>query len=117
MSAVVFRLMVVLLILVQATPSRAQKTVGYGETSCKLWTKERRTETAISLAYSGWVLGFVSGVNAIGILTSDESRDFLKTAVAKQLIAWVDEHCHAHPDDHLDSAAFALIAPLKGKWN
>jgi hypothetical protein len=68
MSAVVFRLMVVLSILVQPTPSRAQKTVGYGETSCQSWTKERRTETAMSLAYSGWILGFVSGVNAIHIL-------------------------------------------------
>ena len=114
MSAVVFGLMVVLSILVQATPSRAQKTVGYGETSCKSWTKERRTETAMSFAYSGWVLGFVSGVNAIGILMSDESRDFLKTAVAKQMIAWVDDHCAAHPDDNLDSAAFALIGALKG---
>ena len=75
---VVFRLMVVLSILVQPTPSRAQKTVGYGETSCQSWTKERRTETAMSLAYSGWILGFVSGVNAIHILMVDQ--DFLKTA-------------------------------------
>jgi uncharacterized membrane protein YjfL (UPF0719 family) len=113
MSAVVFRLMVVLSILVQATPSKAQKTVGYGVTPCKSWTKERRTETAMSLAYSGWVLGFVSGVNATGILT-DTSRDFLKTAVAKQMIALVDDHCAAHPNENLDSAAFALIGALKG---
>jgi hypothetical protein len=114
MSAVVFRLMVVLSILMQATPSRAQKTVGYGETSCKSWTKERRTETAMSLAYSGWVLGFVSGVNAIHILMADKSQDFIKTAVAKGMIAWVDDYCAAHPDDHLSSAAFGLISTLKG---
>jgi hypothetical protein len=111
MSAVVFRLMVVLSILVQATPSRAQKTVGYGETSCQSWTKERRSETAMSLAYSGWILGFVSGVNAIHILMVDQ--DFLKTAVAKGMVAWVDDHCAAHPDDNLDSAAMALISALK----
>jgi hypothetical protein len=112
MSAVVFGLMVVLSILVQPTPSRAQKTVGYGETSCKSWTKERHAETAMSLAYGGWVLGFVSGVNAIHILTGDQ--DFIKTAVAKQMIAWVDDHCAAHPNDNLDSAAFGLISTLKG---
>ena len=114
MGAVVFRLMVVLSILVQATPSRAQKTVGYGETPCKSWTKERRTETAMSLAYSGWVLGFVSGVNAVQLLTADKSQNFIKTTVAKQMIAWVDDYCAAHPDDNLDSAAFAVINTLKG---
>jgi hypothetical protein len=77
---------VALLILVQAVPSMAQKTVGYGEISCTSWTKEHRTSSVMSLAYSGWVLGFVSGVNAVGILLENKSRDFLRTAVAKEII-------------------------------
>jgi hypothetical protein len=112
--AIVFRRIAALLILVQVVPSKAQKTVGYGEISCKLWTEERRTKSVMSLAYSAWVLGFVSGVNAIGILEFDESHDFLRTAVAKGMIAWVDDHCIAHPNDNLDSTAFALIGALKG---
>lgn len=115
MRTVVPCIVVVFLTLVHSMPSWAQKTVGYGDTSCKLWTKERRTETALSLAYSAWVLGFVSGVNAIGMLEFDQSQNFLGKADANGMIAWVDNHCTAHPDDNLDSAAFALIGALKGK--
>lgn len=116
MNAVVFRLMVVFSILVQATPSRTQTTVGYGLTSCKSWTEERRAETPLSLAYSGWVLGFVSGMNAVHIFLADKSQDFIRATVPQQMLAYVDDHCAAHPGDNLDTAAMALISMLKNAW-
>jgi hypothetical protein len=83
----------------------AQKTVGYGETPCRSWSKERHADTPKSLAYSAWVLGFVSGVNAISILQSDASSDFLGARPAQEMIRLVDAHCAAYPNDNLDSAA------------
>lgn len=114
-GTIVSRLVVVLLVLAWTIPSSAQNTVGYGRISCELWTKERRSESAMSLAYSAWVLGFVSGVNAIGILQANESQDFLRTAVLKDMITWVDDFCVAHPNYNLDTAGFALIDALKGR--
>jgi hypothetical protein len=43
-----------------------------------------------------------------------DDQDFIKTAFAKGMIAWVDDFCAAHPDYNLDTAAFALIGALKG---
>jgi hypothetical protein len=108
-----FGIIVVLCVSLPSTPVAAQKTVGYGTTSCKSWTMERRSESTASVAYSSWMLGFVSGINALGILETDESRNFLKTTVAKGIIAWVDGFCAQHPEDNLDSAGFALVGALK----
>jgi hypothetical protein len=103
----------IVLILATVTPAMAQKTVGYGEISCISWSKERKADTPMSLAYSGWVLGFVSGVNAIGILQSNASSDFLRATPASEMIRLTDAHCAAHPNDNLDSAGFALIGKLR----
>ena len=114
MKIVVFGLAMVLMIFTPGASSRAQNTIGYGETSCRLWIKEHRTRSALSRAYSAWVLGFVSGVNAVGILSFDETSNFIRTAVASGILASINNYCTAHPNDNLDTAAFTLIGELKG---
>jgi hypothetical protein len=103
------------LVIVTSSPAAAQKTIGYGETPCRSWSEERHADTPISLAYSAWVLGFISGINAVGILQADASRDFVRATSAKEVIGLIDAHCAAHPDHNLDSVGFALIGKLREK--
>jgi hypothetical protein len=105
----------VALVVLTSAPAAAQKTIGYGETPCRSWSQEHRANTPISLAYSAWLLGFISGINVVGILQADASRDFVRATSAKEVIGLTDAHCAAHPDDNLDSAGFALIGKLREK--
>jgi hypothetical protein len=50
----------------------------------------------------------------VGILSFDETSDFIRTAVRSGIIASINNYCTAHPNDSLDTAAFTLIGELKG---
>ena len=74
---------------------------------------ERRSKSIASVAYGSWMLGFISGVNALSILETNEAQGFLKSSAAKEIDAWVDGFCAQHPEDNLDTAGFALVGALK----
>jgi hypothetical protein len=95
-----------------ATPAGAQAYFGYGTRTCGAWTQERHGSGEGSLAYSAWLLGFVSGANVNGYLISHQS-DFLASTDAPGIIAFVDKYCSEHPLNKLMDGAIALIGALR----
>jgi hypothetical protein len=82
----------------QGTHRQGIMVLGVGTDSCGKWTRERRTETMTSVAYSQWVLGYVTGANAF-FLTHDPhlAKGIDNTA----LLAWLDNYCHSNPLESL----------------
>jgi hypothetical protein len=97
-------------------PAEAQAFFGFGTKSCGAWTQERRAGDATtgSLAYTSWLLGFVSGTNVEVVLGLDQS-DFLASTDAPALVAFVDNYCSGHPLDTVMDGASALVAALRKK--
>lgn len=115
MRAITSTFAATLLILTWVLPATAQNSTGYAVTPCKLWTKEREAKSAMSNIYGAWILGFVSGINAMNILTGGRPQDFLGAGVVpERMIAIADNECGRHPEENLEDAGFAVVSALKG---
>ena len=85
-------------------------TYGFPETdSCATWTQDRSKPGFHNQASEGWVLGFVSGLNAFG----PNSGNVAPGTNASGLLGWVDNYCKANPLDPVTSAGFKLVQELK----
>lgn len=88
----------------------AIQTYGYPETdSCAGWTAERSKSGYRSQVQEGWVLGFISGLNAFGANTGDIAPGTTGTG----LLGWVDNYCKDNPLDSITTAGFKLANELK----
>jgi hypothetical protein len=80
--------------------------MGPKDNSCGTWTMERTTGGNQALEY--WVLGYLSGVNALG----SNDADILANTDANAVWAWMDNYCHQHPLDKLPTAVGPLLHEL-----
>lgn len=77
--------------------------------SCATWTAERAIPDHHEQGQEGWVMGFISGLNAFG----PNNGDIARGAKAEGLLGWVDNYCKANPLDSVTTAGFALANELK----
>ena len=84
-----------------------------GSRSCGKWIEEKRMENSMNemnripvLITRSWFLGYLSG-------RADESgKNFLKGTDSESIFLWLDNYCHANPDQNLDTAGLALAREL-----
>lgn len=77
--------------------------------SCGYWTEQRRLGGGHSQIWEGWILGYISGLNAFGPNDGDVAPDVRPEG----LMAWVDNYCAAHPLDRISLAGFKLAEQLR----
>ena len=85
-------------------------TYGFPNTdSCASWTESREGDAHLRLEQEGWVLGFITGLNAFG----PNSSNVAPGTTATGLLGWVDNYCKANPLDSVTAAGFKLANELK----
>ena len=103
------------------TPNRAGSTVSSASPakirdaiSCADWTKYSGSqpdspEKAIELSHQVWLIGYLSG------LAAATETDIPTRVNNKELYAWMDNYCVAHPALMVSSGAGMVILGLKEK--
>ena len=77
--------------------------------SCGAWTAARRANGFEARTFEVWVLGYMSGVNAM----MDKNQDILAEITdGHGLYAWIDNFCGAEPLKNIPDAALALAIEL-----
>ena len=77
--------------------------------SCATWTLERAKPDFHNQEYEGWILGFITGLNAFG----PNNGNIAPGTNAAGLIGWVDNYCRANPLDAVTTAGFKLADELQ----
>jgi hypothetical protein len=78
---------------------------GWGNHSCGKWLASINDESERFL-YSSWVLGWVSAAGYYDVQGSLRKTD------SDAMRAWIDNYCHDHPLETIDTAASALVRAL-----
>ena len=92
--------------LVSTSGYGGDTVIGAGTNSCGAWTKAIDEDPSLHSQRQVWVLGFLSGVNAIW------QKDILVEYDGEDLIAWIDNYCKENPLDRIASAASSLVREL-----
>jgi hypothetical protein len=94
------KLITILIATALSNPTFAAPTTTFGVSDCGKWIKEP------SEARKGWVLGFLSGLNAIEAYKNSLS----KVSSGEQIFLWMDNFCKANPlSDTLNGSIYLLI--------
>ena len=99
-------------VLVAATIALSAQFTVYGPVSgtqalsCEAFLQNRNRETRV--AYEWWAMGFVSGSSR----EFDRAGRRLKVTDTKAVLAWLDTHCRAHPQNSFVSAVMELVDEL-----
>nr|AWD72263.1 hypothetical protein pH8NP1_p002 [Polaromonas sp. H8N] len=81
-----------------------------GAPSCGRWVAEKKSGSALALAYGSWVTGFLSGT-AYGT-----GKDIFKSRPdIEGVMLWVQNFCEKNPLAGVEEAAQALIPELLKK--
>lgn len=81
-----------------------------GAPDCQQW----RTSTgSLKIQHEMWLLGFLTGMNAVHYEPEARNDWLRKIADAEQAFLWIDGYCTTHPDDTLVSAGMALSEELQ----
>jgi len=90
-----------------ATHTIGTTTYGSADKSCKMFVEARdQQEAAYWAEFRDWLGGYLSGVNAMSLRTSNVLGD---TELA-DAIHWLDSFCTAHPVTPFGAAVDALVA-------
>jgi hypothetical protein len=93
------------------SPVGAERTLvlgyGAGAGGCGEWSMGTS-----DIAYSAWVLGYVSAVNA---WASGLPADITRSMPNQSVLLWAKNWCRSHPLDKVADAADALIRELLGQ--
>jgi hypothetical protein len=81
---------------------------GAGFLPCQIYVTERGKRSEIYYMIGGWVEGYVSAYNR---LTAD-TYDVLSFESLELLLAVMDKHCEANPNDRLHAVFSAMIARI-----
>ena len=86
------RMALVLGLTLLSAPAESQTPLwtllGPGQVSCRSWTKERQSKSALSYVEASWVLGYLSGLNGVSVSVL-KTPDFLKGAQRRRS-GWMD---------------------------
>ncbi len=100
----------VLLVWPVASCVADQATIlGPNRVSCGRWLELQKNDVPRTLSLQGWILGYLSGVNASGVETT---ADFLKGIDQEAIMKWMDNYCTVHPLDSVSAATRQLINDL-----
>jgi len=103
-----------LLVLAQGSPTVT--IVGIGNRSCGAWTNAAQIRTVEATferrEFSGWLTGYLSGVNS-----TSELRGIASAEDAQGYLAWVDDYCAKHPLDTVYRAVASLVNELISREN
>jgi hypothetical protein len=92
--------------------AHAVKVTNYGsvDRSCRAYHEAKEQQNAIAweefAAFTNWLGGYLSGVNAISLSTDD----VLGNAELPEALSWLDTYCAAHPVTAFGAAVDALVA-------
>jgi hypothetical protein len=109
------------LALAAGAPAEAQEAallpsalVGFGAVTggCGKWASAPEN-SVVDIGFFSWLVGFVSGVNALAVMTG--RSDFLHGYDGYSLAPWAKNWCRAHPLDQVSNAAEALVAELANR--
>ena len=96
-----------------AKPGPAAHAIGdatsYGaaDKSCQVYSDARaQTEVSYWTEFTGWLGGYLSGVNVVSVRTANILGDAELTAA----VHWLDGYCGAHPPTAFSAAVEALVA-------
>ena len=91
-----------------ATHAIGTTTYGSADKSCQTFVEARDQHDAAYWAeFLDWLGGYVSGVNAMSLRTSNVLGD----AQLADAMRWLDTFCTAHPVTRFGAAVDALVAP------
>lgn len=84
------------------------RTMGMGNSSCGTWISARPHGSSSwqSLGFEQWVLGFLTGISAMGFMTK---LDPLNGVDGEAIWAWMDNYCKAHPLENIGNAAIDFV--------
>jgi hypothetical protein len=80
---------------------------GAADKSCQAYGEARaQTELSYWAEFTDWLGGYLSGVNAISLRTSN----ILGNAALRDAVRWLDDYCGAHSPTSFSAAVEALVA-------
>jgi hypothetical protein len=83
----------------------AYNLIGAGADTCGAWTADRRDPTStLAMMNGSWVTGFLSGIGYAGA----DWLDPLQGLHNRDVLAWMDTYCQAHPLESISRAAGGL---------
>lgn len=116
MNRIVFAFLMCLF-MVTPTMAEDQPIVGVGNQSCGVWNEWRDKENnAVETLLTGWVQGFLSGMNARSYVMTGMSEDSMYVLPSQQMInAYLDEYCKKNVSDDLFGASLTLFYEIEEK--
>ena len=111
-----FSVLLLVLLLLQTTPSLAKTYLGSGGTSCSEYSSIKKTMPEIGTAIDLWVLGYISGLNFLTYST--KKVDLLTNESATSVIGFIQGYCSVNTKMTLNNAAneyWIHLAELKNQ--
>jgi hypothetical protein len=81
-----------------------------GAPDCHQWNA---SSGSLKMQHRMWMLGFLTGMNAIRYEPEARNDWLRKIADAEQAFLWIDGYCTVHPDETLVAAGMALSDELQ----
>jgi len=81
-----------------------------GAPDCDQWT----TATgSLQMQHRVWLLGFLSGMNAVRYFPDSRNNWLQKLSGAEQAFLWIDDYCRIHPEESVVQGGLALSDELQ----
>jgi len=90
-------------------PAHAYMTLGASD--CGQWVNESKSTPSMR----AWLLGFMSGLNAMHELTNKPDDPMTKINSAQQVYVWMDNFCQKNPLKSVSSGGIDLFIELMKK--
>jgi hypothetical protein len=83
----------------------------YGARDCGEWLTRKKDPYA-ELAITGWLTGYMSGLNAMHELNGRKDDPLKKATSAQQIFIWMDNYCQKDPLNNISDGGDALFIEL-----
>jgi len=101
----------ILLLLVCCLATQAFGQATFGGRDCGQWIT-RKKDQYTELAITGWLVGFMSGLNSMYWLKTNKVDPLNKVNSADQIYLWVDNYCQKNPLSNLSVGGAELLLEL-----
>ena len=85
--------------------------IGYGATSCKVYTQEIENDSSMKKVFVSWAHGYMSAINARNTTTNDEV-DLESVLSLSGQIDFLGNYCKKNPDKLFVFGVMKLISIL-----
>ena len=81
-----------------------------GAPDCDQWTN---ATGSLQMQHRVWLLGFLSGMNAVHYTPESRNNWLRKLSGAEQAFLWIDDYCRIHPGESVVEGGLALSEELQ----